>query len=43
MNDYAKALSYYKHALDILQRSLPSNHPHLQSVKDSIEFVKKKL
>ena len=27
MNDYRKALQYYERALDIFQRSLPSNHP----------------
>jgi len=43
MKQYSKALSYFERAQDILQRSLPPNHPHLQSVKESIEIVKKKL
>ena len=41
--DYKKALNYYEHALEIWQRSLPSNHPNIQCVKQSIDFVKKKL
>ena len=41
--DYKKALDYYERALDIWQRSLPSNHPNIQNVKESIDFVKKKL
>jgi len=41
--DYKKALDYYERALDIWQRSLPSNHPNIQDVKESIDFVKKKL
>jgi len=41
--DYKKALDYYERALDIWQRSLPSNHPSIQNVKESIDFVKKKL
>jgi hypothetical protein len=28
--------------LDIWQRSLPPSHPHLRTVKESIEIVKKK-
>jgi tetratricopeptide (TPR) repeat protein len=43
MGEYSKALSYLKRALDIRQRSLPPNHPHLKTVKEWIEFVKKKL
>jgi len=41
--DYKKALDYYERALDIWQRSLPSNHQNIQNVKESIDFVKKKL
>ena len=41
--DYKKALNYYELALDIRQRSLPSNHPNIQVVKESIDFVRKKL
>ena len=41
--DYKKALDYYERALDIWQRSLPSNHPSIKNVKESIDFVKKKL
>jgi hypothetical protein len=29
--------------LNIGQRSLPANRPHLQSIRESIEIVKKKL
>jgi hypothetical protein len=43
MSDYSQALSYYERALDIRQRSLPPNHPDIQSVRKSIEIVKKKL
>ena len=41
--DYKRALNYFERALDIWQRSLPSNHPNIQCVKQSIDFVKKKL
>ena len=41
--DYKKALDYYELAFDIWQRSLPSNHQNIQNVKQSIDFVKKKL
>jgi len=41
--DYKKALDYFHRALDILQRSLRLNHPYIQSVKECIDFVKKKL
>jgi len=43
MNDYLKAISYFERALNIWQRSLLSNHPHLEDVRESIEIVKKKL
>jgi tetratricopeptide (TPR) repeat protein len=44
MSEYSKALPCYQRALDVLQRArLPPNHPHLQTVKKSIEIVKKKL
>ncbi|CAF4318699.1 unnamed protein product, partial [Adineta steineri] len=38
-----KALSFFERALDIRKRSLPPNHPDLESVRKSIEIVKKKL
>ena len=41
--DYEKALGYFERAVNIMQRSLPSNHPNIQSVKQCIDFVKKKL
>ncbi len=41
--DYPKAIAYFERDLDILQRSLPFNHPSVQDVRESIEFVKKKL
>jgi hypothetical protein len=37
--EYSKALTLYESALTILQSSLPSNHPHLQSVQHNIEIV----
>jgi hypothetical protein len=43
MSDYSKALSFCERAFDIQQRSLPANHPHLQSVRESIEIVKKEI
>jgi tetratricopeptide (TPR) repeat protein len=43
MGENSKALSYFERALDILQRSLPHNHPDLENVKVGIEIVKKKL
>jgi len=41
--DYKNALDYFERALDIRQCSLPSNHPNIQDVKQSIDFVKRKL
>jgi hypothetical protein len=43
MGEYSKALSYYERALGIFQRSLPPNHPHIQTVRESIKIMKKKL
>jgi hypothetical protein len=43
MSEYSKALSYFERALDIRQRSLPPNHPDLQSVAKNIEIIKKKM
>jgi len=43
MGEYSGALDYFDRALDIWQLSLPSNHPNIQVVKESIDFVKKKL
>ncbi|CAF1456869.1 unnamed protein product [Adineta steineri] len=43
MKDYSKTLSYFERALDIFQRVLPPTHPNIKTVKQSIEFVKKKL
>jgi tetratricopeptide (TPR) repeat protein len=40
MGEYSKALSFFKRAFDIQQRSLPANHPHLQSVRKSIASKK---
>jgi len=40
--DYKNALDYFERALDIFQRSLPPNHPNIQSVKQNIDFVKKR-
>ncbi len=42
MGEYSKALSYLERALDIFEQSLPHNHPSIESVKASIEIVKKK-
>ena len=41
MGEYSKALTYYERALNICRRSLPPNHSHLESLKQSIEIVKK--
>jgi len=43
MGEYSEALGYFDRALDIWQLSLPSNHPNIQVVKESIDFIKKKL
>ncbi|CAF1285744.1 unnamed protein product [Adineta steineri] len=43
MREYSKALSYLERALDILQRVLPPTHLNIESVKEGIEIVKKKL
>ena len=41
--DYTQALSLYERALDIKQKSLPANHDSLQDIRQSIDYVKKKL
>ncbi len=41
MGEYSKALSYYERALNICQCSLPPSHPHLQSVRKSIDIIKR--
>jgi hypothetical protein len=41
MSEYSKALLYYQRALGILQHSLPPNHPLIQTVRMSMEIVKK--
>jgi tetratricopeptide (TPR) repeat protein len=43
MGEYSKTLSYYERALDIKLLSLPPNHPSIESVRESIEIVRKKL
>ena len=42
-NDYSKALSYFRYALDIFECSLPPDHPNIQSVRNSIEIIKRQL
>ena len=41
--NYTEALSLYERAFDIKQKSLPANHDSLQDIRQSIDFVKKKL
>ena len=43
MGEYSKALSYLQKAYDIFVQVLPSTHPHIGTVKNSIEQVKKML
>lgn len=43
MGDYAKTLSFYEHAVKILQQTLPPDHPVLQICRGNLETVKKKL
>ncbi|CAF1555322.1 unnamed protein product, partial [Adineta steineri] len=42
MNNYSKARTFYKHAIQIGQQSLPSNHPDLQQWRTNLEYVKNK-
>jgi len=41
MDQYPKALSFYRRAVEIGQQSLPSNHPHLQLYRENLEKAKK--
>ena len=41
--DHQGALRCYERALEIRQKSLLANHPHLSSVSESVETVKIKL
>jgi hypothetical protein len=43
MSNYAKALTYYERAMDIFQRSLPSDHPQLQNIQNIIQILELKL
>ncbi|CAF3965354.1 unnamed protein product [Adineta steineri] len=43
MKDYSKALLYFERALNVWQGALPPTHPHITTVKESIEIVKNKL
>ena len=39
MGEYSKALSYYEQALEILQKTLPANHPDLATSYNNIGLV----
>jgi len=41
--EFSKTLPFHQHGLDILQRSLPANHLTLLTLRDNIEFIKKRL
>lgn len=43
MGEYSRALPVCERALEIFQCSLPANHPHIQTMKEGIELLKKKL
>jgi hypothetical protein len=43
MGDYSKAGSFYERALDIGQKSLPSNHLTVKQRENNLDRVKKKL
>ena len=43
MKEYSKAKSYFQKALDIRQRSLPSNHPDIQTSLKWLEEVNKNM
>ena len=40
MGEYSTALSYYEKSLEIYQKSLPANHPHVLSVRESVDALK---
>jgi hypothetical protein len=40
---FSRALPLCERALEIFQCSLPSNHPHVQTMKESIKFLRKIL
>jgi tetratricopeptide (TPR) repeat protein len=42
MAEYSKAVSYCELAVDIGQRSLPTNHPNLQIYEKRLEMLKRK-
>jgi tetratricopeptide (TPR) repeat protein len=43
MNDYREALSFYEIALDIQQKSLPSDHPHSIPLYNQLSLTYRKL
>ncbi|CAF3579219.1 unnamed protein product [Rotaria socialis] len=42
MGQYQKALPFFERAFSILKQSVPANHPNLQSVQETIIFLKNK-
>jgi uncharacterized protein HemY len=40
---YAEAVQFYEESLEIRQKTLPSNHPNIKTVRMSIQSVKNKL
>jgi len=43
MDDYMNTFTFIERAVDIGERSLPANHPNLQSYKAVLEMIKQKL
>ncbi|CAF4229329.1 unnamed protein product, partial [Rotaria magnacalcarata] len=43
IGEYSKSLSFLEKALAIFRNSFSSTHPDIESVMNSIEYVKKKL
>jgi hypothetical protein len=43
IGEYSKALSYLERALDILQSSLPPNHPTIKTVQKKYRIYKKEI
>jgi tetratricopeptide (TPR) repeat protein len=40
--NYTEAITFYEKVLEIDQKTLPPNHPHLQILKEKIKVVKRK-
>ena len=42
MGDYSKAQEYYERAVNIVEQSLPADHPHVQACRKLLKTMRNK-